>query len=105
MYSGSDGVFVATPGLHTFIDQALAGVSGTLWYTKPADVVMGATNRSWYLTDARSIARLPGDSPPKPTPKPAPFVVPPDSGTGPVVANPPPSPSPSPCIPPNPPFC
>jgi membrane peptidoglycan carboxypeptidase len=96
MYSGSDGVFVATPGLHLFIDQALAGVPGNLWYTKPADVVEGATNRSWYLTDARSIARLPGDSPPKPTPKPIPYVVPPDPGTGPVLASPPPSPSPSP---------
>ena len=96
MTYGSDGVFVATPGLHTFINQVLAGVPGNLWYAKPADVVEGATNRSWYLTDARSIAKLPGDAGPKASPKPVPFVVPPDPGIGPVVANPPPSPSPTP---------
>jgi membrane peptidoglycan carboxypeptidase len=104
MTYGSDGVFVASPGMHTFINEALAGVAGNRWFSKPADVVGGAGN-SWFLTDTRFIAKLPGDSGPKPTPKPIPFYVPPDPGTGPVVANPPPSPSPSPCIPPNPPFC
>jgi membrane peptidoglycan carboxypeptidase len=104
MVQGSDGVFVASPGMHTFIDQALAGVPGNRWFTKPADVVGGPGN-SWFLSDTRSIAKLPGDSGPKPTPKPVPFVVPPDPGTGPVVANPPASPNPSPqptptCIPP-----
>ena len=103
MRYGSDGVFVASPGMHTFISRALAGVPGNRWFSKPADVVGGPGN-SWFLTDTRSIAKLPGDAGPKPTPKPVPFVVPPDPG-GPVMANPPPSPSPSPCIPPNPPNC
>ena len=99
MVQGSDGVFVASPGMHTFIDVALAGVPGNRWFAKPADVVGGPGN-SWFLSDTRFIAKLPGDSGLKPTPKPAPFVVPPDPGTGPVVANPPPNPSPtpSPCI-------
>jgi membrane peptidoglycan carboxypeptidase len=99
MVYGSDGVFVASPGMHAFIASALKGVPGNRWYAKPADVVGGPGN-SWFLTDTRSIAKLPGDSGPKPTPKPIPYYVPPDPGTGPVLANPPPSPSPSPCIPP-----
>jgi len=104
MHYGSDGVFVATPALHSFIDQALAGVAGNLWFAKPADVVEGATNRSWYLTDARSIARLPGDNPPEPSPRSPVYVVPPDPGTGPVLASPLPSPNPTPtaCSPPPP---
>jgi membrane peptidoglycan carboxypeptidase len=93
---GSDGIFVASPGMHTFINLALAGVAGNRWFTKPADVVGGPGN-SWFLTDTRSIAKLPGDAGPKPTPKPVPFVVPPDPG-GPVMASPPPTPSPPPCI-------
>src|SRR5487761_1272516 len=105
MAYGSDGVFVATPGLHTFIDQALAGVPGNLWYSKPADVVEGATNRSWYLVGVTNIPRLPGDNPPKPTLKPPAFVVPPDPGTGPVLANPPPTPTPTPTPSPTPTAC
>ena len=101
---GSDGIFVASPGMHTFIDRVLAGVPGNRWFTKPADVVGGPGN-SWFMSDTRSIAHLPGDNPPKKAPKPVPFVVPPDPGTGPVMANPPPTPSPPPCIPPNPPNC
>jgi membrane peptidoglycan carboxypeptidase len=95
MQAGSDGIYVASPGMHTFINYALAGVAGNRWYSKPADVV-AAPNNSWYLSDTRSIARLPGDSPPKPTPKPPSYVVPDDPGTGPVLASPPPEPSPSP---------
>ncbi|MEA2627632.1 MAG: hypothetical protein QOJ10_92, partial [Chloroflexota bacterium] len=94
MVYGSDGVFVASPGMHTFISRVLAGVPGNRWYNKPADVVGGPGN-SWFLTDTRSIARLPGDNPPKPTPKPPVYVVPDDPG-GPVLANPPPDPSPTP---------
>jgi membrane peptidoglycan carboxypeptidase len=94
MTYGSDGVFVASPGMHTFINEALAGVPGNRWFAKPADVVGGPGN-SWFLSDTRFIAKLPGDSGLKPTPKPVPFVVPPDPGTGPVEANPPPSPSPT----------
>jgi membrane peptidoglycan carboxypeptidase len=95
MVYGSDGVFVASPGMHTFIARALNGVPGNRWFTKPADVVAGANN-SWFLSDTRSIARLPGDNPPKPTPKPPVYVVPDDPGTGPVLASPPPDPSPPP---------
>jgi membrane peptidoglycan carboxypeptidase len=96
MAYGSDGVFVATPGLHAFIDAALAGVPGNLWYSKPADVVEGATSRSWYLAGTTNIAHLPGDNPPTPSPKPPVYYVPPDPGTGPVLASPIPSPTPSP---------
>jgi membrane peptidoglycan carboxypeptidase len=95
MVGNSDGIYVASPGMHTFISQALAGVPGNRWFAKPADVVAGANN-SWFLSDTRSIARLPGDSPPKPTPKAPPYIVPEDPGTGPVFASPPPSPLPSP---------
>jgi membrane peptidoglycan carboxypeptidase len=100
MVYGSDGVFVASPGMHTFISKVLAGVPGNRWYNKPADVVGGPGN-SWFLSDTRSIARLPGDNPPKPTPKPPVYVVPNDPG-GPILAVGP-SPTPQcplpPCIP------
>ena len=97
---GSDGIFVASPAMHIFIDRALAGVAGNRWFTKPADVVGGANN-SWFLSDTRFVAKLPGDSGNKPTPKPVPFVLPPDPGTGPVLApepSPTPAPSPTPCV-------
>jgi membrane peptidoglycan carboxypeptidase len=106
MVYGSDGVFVASPPMHTFISQALAGVPGNRWYNAPPDVVRGSNN-SWFLSDTRSIPRLPGDSPPSPTPKTPSYVVPDDPG-GPVFASPPPEPSPSPipiptpCVPPPP---
>ncbi len=99
MKYGSDGVFVASPGVHTFVSSALAGVPGNRWYTAPPGVVAGPNN-SWYLLDARSIARLPGDNPPSPTPSTPTYVVPPDSGVGPIVASPVPTPCPSPGIPP-----
>jgi len=96
MTYGSDGVFVATPGLNTFIDEALAGVPGNLWYPKPADVVGGATSRSWYLVGTTNIDHVPGDNPPTPSSKPPVYYVPPDPGTGPVLASPIPIPSPIP---------
>jgi membrane peptidoglycan carboxypeptidase len=100
-----DSVYVVTPGYHAFMEAALAGFPARHWFNPPADVVAGPNN-SWFLTDTRSIAKLPGDSAPKKSPKPVPFVVPPDPGTGPVFASPLPSPSPSPlptptpCVPP-----
>jgi membrane peptidoglycan carboxypeptidase len=94
MVYGSDGIFVATPGVHTFVEQALANVPGNDWYTPPPDVIAGPAN-SWYLSDTTSIARLPGDSPPSPTPTPVNYNLPPDPG-GPVLASPSPSPKPSP---------
>jgi membrane peptidoglycan carboxypeptidase len=94
MIYGSDGVFVASPGVHTFVAQALAGVPGNRWFTKPADVVPGPNN-SWYLADTTKIDKLPGDNPPTPTPKTPKITVPPDPG-GPVLASPSPTPCPSP---------
>jgi penicillin-binding protein 1A len=91
MVNGSDGVFVASPGMHTFIEQALAGVPGNHWYSAPADVVGGANN-SWFLTDTTNIPRLPGDNPPSPTPTPVDDNVPPNPG-GPVLASPSPIPT------------
>ncbi len=93
MVRNSDGVFVATPGWHNFMDQALTwmGAPGNRWYSTPADVVAGPGN-SWYLSDTRSISRLPGDNPPSPTPTPINYNVPPDPG-GPVLAGPTPTPT------------
>jgi membrane peptidoglycan carboxypeptidase len=100
MIYGSDGVFVASPGVHAFVAQALAGVPGNKWYPAPPDVVAGANN-SWFLSDTTTIPKLPGDNPPSPTPSIPVFVVPPDPGSGPVPASPcpspPASPGPSPC--------
>ena len=98
MINGSDGVFVASPGVHEFVARALNGVDGSRWYTPPPGVVSGPGN-SWYLTDTTHIDKLPGDNPPSPTPTYTPPAVPPDPG-GPVLASP--SPCPSPHVPPTP---
>jgi hypothetical protein len=106
MVNNSDGIFVASPAVHAFVSQALAGVPGNRWYTPPPGVVRAGA--SWFLTDATSIAKLPGDNPPSPTPTPVNYTVPPDPGTGPVLASPSPSPIPTllPCVPPQkPPGC
>jgi len=95
MGPNSDGVFVASPGVHLFVDKALSGQPANLWYSKPPDVVPGPNN-SWYLTGTTSINQLPGDNPPSPTPKQVNLTPPPDPGTGPWLASPPPSPIPSP---------
>ncbi|HWO46270.1 MAG TPA: hypothetical protein VNO87_11955, partial [Methylomirabilota bacterium] len=83
------------PGWHQFMAEALGymGAPGNRWYSPPADVVGGANN-SWFLSDTRSITRLPGDNPPSPTPTPIDYNVPPDPG-GPVLASPSPSPGPT----------
>ena len=96
MARNSDGVFVATPGFHVFLDEALTymGAPGNRWYAAPPGVVAGPNN-SWYLTDTTSISRLPGDNPPSPTPTPINITVPPDPGTGPVLPAPSPSPKPT----------
>ncbi len=98
MINGSDGIFVASPGVHEFVSRALAGVDGSRWYTPPPDVLSGPGN-SWYLADTTQIDKLPGDNPPSPTPSFSPPVVPPDPG-GPVLATPSPSPCPTPKLPP-----
>jgi membrane peptidoglycan carboxypeptidase len=94
MVRGSDGVFVATPGWHAFMAAALntMGTSRSHWYPQPADVVAGANN-SWFLSDTKSVPRLPGDNPPSPTPNPINYNVPQDPGTGPVLASPGPTPT------------
>ncbi|MGH7764594.1 MAG: transglycosylase domain-containing protein, partial [Candidatus Dormibacteraceae bacterium] len=98
MVSGADGVFVASPAVHSFVAQAEAGVPGNLWYPVPPGIVAGPNN-SWYLTGATNIPKLPGDNPPSPTPTGPAYVIPPDPGTGPVLASPSPTPIPvvSPC--------
>jgi membrane peptidoglycan carboxypeptidase len=103
MIQGADSIFVAAPAVNQFINLAEAGIPGNLWYTAPPGVVAGANN-SWFLSDTRSIARLPGDNPPSPSAHPPDTSVPQDPGTGPVLASPLPSPSPSPtpCTPPPP---
>ena len=111
MRFGLDGIYIVSPGFHSFLEGALANVSPTHWFSAPSDVVAGPNN-SWFLSDARSISRLPGDSAPSPRPKTPPYVVPDNPGTGPVFASPPTQPSPSPipsptCVPgpPGPPVC
>ncbi|HSS60536.1 MAG TPA: transglycosylase domain-containing protein, partial [Candidatus Limnocylindrales bacterium] len=99
MISGSDGVFVASPGVHEFVSRALDGTAGDRWYTPPPDVVAGPGN-SWYLSDTTHIDKLPGDNPPSPTPSNTVFSPPPDPGTGPVLASPCPSPKPPTASPP-----
>jgi membrane peptidoglycan carboxypeptidase len=102
MRFGLDGVYVVTPGFHSFMEGALAAEPANQWYTPPPDVVEGATSASWYLVGATNIPHLAGDNPPKAAPKQPVYFIPPDPGTGPVPASPPPSPSPtpSPCTPP-----
>src|SRR6266516_274548 len=96
MINGSDGVFVASPGVHEFVSRALANVSGDRWFTPPPGVVSGPGN-SWYLADTTKIDKLPGDNPPSPTPSAPIYVVPPDPG-GPVLASPVPTVCPTPSI-------
>ena len=95
MINGSDGIFVASPGVHEFVSRALANVAGDRWFTPPPGVVSGPGN-SWYLADTTRIDKLPGDNPPSPTPSAPNYVVPPDPGTGPVLALPTPSVGPTP---------
>jgi membrane peptidoglycan carboxypeptidase len=98
MINGSDGVFVASPGVHSFVAQALASVDGGRWYTPPPGVVAGPSN-SWYLADTTKIDKLPGDNPPSPTPSYTPPTLPSDN-SGPWVASPSTCPSPLPPTPP-----
>ena len=104
MIGGSDGVFVASPGVHEFVSNALAGVPGNRWYTPPPGVVAGLLKNSWYLADTTKVDKLPGDNPPSPSPTTQPFVVPTDPG-GPVLASPSPTACPSPLPHPAPPGC
>jgi len=66
MSSSSDGVFVAAPAWHQFMEQALRGVPDH-WYTPPSNVVRGSGN-NWFLVGVPSIQHLPNDTLPTPTP-------------------------------------
>ena len=85
MNTSSDGVFVAAPAWHQFMEQALRGVPGNHWYTPPSDVVQGAGN-NWFLTGFTNITHLPGD--PIPSVGPSDSGAPADPGTGPVQIGP-----------------
>jgi membrane peptidoglycan carboxypeptidase len=88
MVAGSDGVYVAAPAWHSFMEAALSGVPDR-WYTPPPDVV-GCGFNSWCLKDATSVSRLPGDILPSPTPSPSASPAPaPGAATAPVGAAPP----------------
>jgi len=87
MTTGSDGVIVAAPAWHRFMEAALKGVPDH-WYTMPADVTPGA-NGSFFLKGSSKVDRLPGDDPsPTPSPGANPNGIPPDPGTGPRPADP-----------------
>jgi membrane peptidoglycan carboxypeptidase len=85
MTSGSDGVFVAAPLWHKFMEGALKGVPDH-WYPMPSDVVQHGN--SYFLSaNPLKIDRLPGDNPlASPSPSPG-GAVPPDPGTGPRPVN------------------
>src|SRR5207302_10257219 len=102
MGGGSDRVFVESHGVGRCVAQALAEADERRWYTPPGGVVAGPAN-SWYLADTTRVDKLAGDNPPSPTPNTPVYVVPPDPGTGPVLASP--SPCPSPLPNPKPPGC
>jgi membrane peptidoglycan carboxypeptidase len=80
MTGAADGVFVAAPAWHQFMEQALKGVPGSHWYTPPSDVVRGTKggSNSWFLTGWTDISNLPGDK--VPSPSPGDFGVPADPG-------------------------
>jgi membrane peptidoglycan carboxypeptidase len=108
MEYGSDGVFVAAPAWHDFMEQALKGVPDQ-WYSQPTDVVHNGSD--YYLLDAQDIPTLAStQATPGPNVKPTgPQVVvvtptytippPPPSGIQPVEPSPSPQPTPS-CAPP-----
>jgi membrane peptidoglycan carboxypeptidase len=112
MQPGSDGVFVAAPAWHDFMEQALKGVPDQ-WYNAPTDVVHKGND--YFLLDAQDIPVLNAPRPsPRPQPSPTgPTVVivspaytippPPPNGIQPVQPSPSPAPSASPgCQPPPP---
>jgi membrane peptidoglycan carboxypeptidase len=87
MIKGSDGVFVAAPAWHKFMEGALKGVPDK-WYTMPSDVVK--QGNSYFLkSTATKIDKLEGDTPqPSPSAPTGVNGVPPDPGTGPRPADP-----------------
>lgn len=107
MQKGSDGVFVAAPAWHSFMEQVLKGVPDQ-WYTQPTDVVKKGND--YYLLDAQDIPVL---NAPRPSPQPQPtptgpvvvvvtptYTIPPPPPNGIQPVEPSPSPTASPCQPP-----
>jgi hypothetical protein len=85
MTGQADGVFVAAPAWHKFMEAALKGVPDN-WYQVPGDVTK--QGNSYFLADTPKVDRLAGD----PAPSPAPGMdnnagIPPDPGSGPQVVN------------------
>jgi membrane peptidoglycan carboxypeptidase len=72
MVGNSDGIYVAAPAWHRFMEEALKDKPDT-WYTPPGNVVPVAGG--YVLTDATSISRLPNDNPTI-TPTPPDYFVP-----------------------------
>jgi membrane peptidoglycan carboxypeptidase len=89
MTTGSDGVIVAAPAWHKFMEAALKGVPND-WYTQPADVSGPAPDGSFFLKSSpNKIDHLQGDDPsPTPSPGTNPFGIPPDPGRGPQPVDP-----------------
>jgi membrane peptidoglycan carboxypeptidase len=85
MIPNSDGVVVAAPAWHKFMEAALKGVPDK-WYTMPSDVVHGAGN-SYFMKATTKVDHLTGDNP-SPTPSANPNGIPPDPGRGPVPVDP-----------------
>jgi membrane peptidoglycan carboxypeptidase len=87
MRTGSDGVVVAAPAWHKFMEAALKGLPDE-WYQMPGDVQPGA-GRSFFLKGSTKVDHLAGDNPsPTPSPGQYPNGVPPDPGRGPVPMDP-----------------
>ncbi len=85
MIKNSDGVVVAAPAWHKFMQAALKGVPDR-WYDMPANVVK--VGNSYFLKGTTKIERLAGDPSPSPSPGTLPNGVPPDPGTGPRPVDP-----------------
>jgi membrane peptidoglycan carboxypeptidase len=83
MIKGSDGVVVAAPAWHQFMEEALKGVADK-WYDMPNDVVKDPKGTSYFLKSAApKIDRLAGDTNPSPSPSANANGIPPDPGVGP----------------------
>jgi membrane peptidoglycan carboxypeptidase len=84
MSNNSDGVVVAAPAWHKFMEAALKGVPDK-WYDMPSDVVK--QGNSYFLRTTPKVDHLTGDNP-SPTPSANPNGIPPDPGTGPRPVDP-----------------
>jgi membrane peptidoglycan carboxypeptidase len=84
MINNSDGVVVAAPAWHKFMEAALKGAPDS-WYTMPSDVVK--QGNSYFLKTSPKVDHLTGDNP-SPTPSANPNGIPPDPGTGPRPVDP-----------------